>query len=390
MLRVATVLAVMAMALVVTLFVSPDTIAIRQSSSHGIIGISSTNNLQQSYVYTRTKSNRTPNHPYTTSILSNFDWKAHVRFLVIGVQKGGTTSLYKYMRQHVQIQVPAQKETRCFQVEFDQDDPFCERYFANPRFRKQHPDYLTGDFSPGYIWKSETVIPRVKLAYPDARFIVTLRHPIDRAFSQYRMHVRNHQWHKHVPFRYNERTFETVCMDELEVLRQFGLLNHWKFDDTVQDDSLTLQERMDVYLQATVNDTKFASFFGSSAMVESWKRILPRKTMSRGMVQRGLYAIQLHRWMGAFAKEQFLVISLEETSRHTDKVMQRIHAHLGINHIPVNDTTPVNTAPDTISERLSETMYAILMKLYRDYDKMISVVLEEDDWAIPWTYEQNR
>jgi hypothetical protein len=90
--------------------------------------------------------------------------------------------------------------------------------------------------------------------------------------------------------------------------------------------------------------------------------------------------------MTTFAKEQFLVISLEETSQHTDSVMQRIHAHLGIEHIPVNDTEPLNTAPDVMAESVSDSLYAILMKFYHPFDKMISVVLDVDGWTVPWTY----
>ena len=318
----------------------------------------------------------------------DFDWKAHVRFFVLGIQKGGTTSLYKYMQQHPQIQVPARKETRCFQVDFKANDPFCERYFANPKFRERHPQYLTGDFSPGYLWKTEWAIPRVKAAYPEARFIVTLRHPIERAFSQYRMHTRNQGFPKDISFRYENVTFETTCMDELEVMRKKGMLPFWNFDDRVDDDSLSLQERVEVYARASVNLTKFATFFGSTAMVQAWKNLLRQKTMSRGMVQKGLYAVELFRWMQAFPREQFLVISLEETSQHTESVMQRIHLHLAIPHVPISDAAPVNTATDIITEDVSQQMSEVLTKLYTPFDNMLSVVLDDDEWHTPWIYNK--
>jgi hypothetical protein len=336
---------------------------------------------------------RVINSTTTISVTSqgsgDFDWKAHVGFFVLGIQKGGTTSLYKYLKQHPQIQVPVQKETRCFQVNYHSDDPFCERYFANPKFRQRNPQYLTGDFSPGYLWKTESTIPRVHSAYPHAKFIVTLRHPIERAFSQYRMHKRNHAFPQNVPFRYSNITFASVCMDELEIMRQEGLLPFWHFDDAVLDDSLDLPARIDVYREATVNLTQFTTFFGSSSMVQAWRNLLRQKTMSRGMVQKGLYAVELHRWMEAFPREQFLVISLEETSNHTESVMKRIHAHLGIEHVPVNDTAPLNTATDRLTELVSDEMQQILAKVYMPFDAALSqIVLGDSEWHTRWTYEK--
>jgi hypothetical protein len=124
-------------------------------------------------------------------------------------------------------------------------------------------------------------------------------------------------------------------------------------------------------------------------MWKRWQGVLHRNTKSRGMVQKGLYAVELLRWIQSFSREQFLVFSLEETSQHTQRVMQRIHAHIGIPYIPLNDTSPENTATfhsDTNMELISDNMYVILEKVYKPFDEMLSVVLEDDEWNIPWTF----
>lgn len=103
------------------------------------------------------------------------------------------------------------------------------------------------------------------------------------------------------------------------------------------------------------------------------------------MVQKGLYALQIQRWMHAFAREQFLVVSLEETARELQAVMQRIHAHLGLPHVPINDTAPVNTGGDAASLVLSDRMRRILTKVYQPFDGVLPAVVGDENWRNPWT-----
>lgn len=345
--------------------------------SHGDVASNSTRTKkEQGEAYSFTSFNA------TTQQEEAFDWKSHVRFFVLGAQKAGTTSLYKYMGQHPQIERSIKKETRCFQAEYKPTDPFCERYFANPRFRRRTNDYITGDFSPGYLWKGETAIPRIQKAYPKARFIVTLRHPIERAVSQFRMHQRNN---KLSGGNSVNKTFDSLCMEELEILRHVGLLLHWKFPN--ESVATSLHNLQEIYLEATVNQNEFASFFGTTAMIQAWKQLLQIKTTSRGMIQKGLYALQLQRWLQGFVREQFLVISLEGTARDTQAVMQRIHAHLGIHHVPIQDTSPSNVGGNATTVGISEPMHKILTKLYLPFDEMLSTVLgnhQQEDWKTPW------
>jgi hypothetical protein len=78
-----------------------------------------------------------------------FDWKSRVRFFILGVQKGGTTSIFSYMRQHPHI-VAFHKELRCFELKWDPKDPYCEKYMNIKQLREDEK-FVTGDFSPGYL-----------------------------------------------------------------------------------------------------------------------------------------------------------------------------------------------------------------------------------------------
>jgi len=153
----------------------------------------------------------------------------------------------------------------------------------------------------------------------------------------------------------------------------------------------------DMYRQATVNSTHLKeSFFGSADMMLAWKQLLQIKTPSRGMVQKGLYALELLPWLDAFDRHPFLVLSLEKMAHSPQAQMKRIHHHLGLPHVPVRDLEPVNTAAiheqknpvSTLTTTIEpeERMQQILAKLYRPFDDMLQVVLEDDQWQDPWNY----
>jgi hypothetical protein len=140
-------------------------------------------------------------------------------FFLAGVPKAGTTSLYHYLAQHPQIYMSPMKEPCYFASEFraencgdflkpliERDKRELKRYFAQPvlapRFGgmiEEWGDYVRlfdavrgetaiGEATPGYLW-SETAAAHIHAKIPDAKILIMLRDPADRAFSQY-LHVR--------------------------------------------------------------------------------------------------------------------------------------------------------------------------------------------------------
>ena len=103
------------------------------------------------------------------------------QFVIIGSQKAGTTTLYEVLRDHPQIFMPQKKELNFFfaQAEFDQGLSHYARYFA-----PAPEGALRGEASPGYICHPK-VAARLHNALPEAKLILTVRNPIDRAYSQY-------------------------------------------------------------------------------------------------------------------------------------------------------------------------------------------------------------
>lgn len=115
-----------------------------------------------------------------------------VRFLIGGVQKGGTTALAHYLAQHPLIRLPERKEAHVFDApDFDERwtvEDIDARYAAH--FPPEAPDGVTsplhGDATPIYILHPR-LVARIARYNPAMRWILLLRDPVDRAISQYHM-----------------------------------------------------------------------------------------------------------------------------------------------------------------------------------------------------------
>jgi hypothetical protein len=107
--------------------------------------------------------------------------------VIIGAQKAGTTTLFKYLAEHPQLYMLPEKEAPFFsrpEYETKGWEWFIEEYFgAAP------PDRMWGKATPQYMCDPR-VPTRLHATLPDARLIAILRDPVSRAVSHYRMLVR--------------------------------------------------------------------------------------------------------------------------------------------------------------------------------------------------------
>ncbi len=142
-------------------------------------------------------------------------------FFIVGAPKAGTTSLSSYLRQHPEIYMSPIKEPNYFaseirpenvSEEFQEhvrrdidavkaylDGPMSEIRFGGMVLEWE--DYLKlfgnvkkekaiGEASVFYLW-SKTAAPNIFSRIPAAKIVMILRHPAERAFSQYLHTVAN-------------------------------------------------------------------------------------------------------------------------------------------------------------------------------------------------------
>jgi Sulfotransferase family len=114
----------------------------------------------------------------------------------VGAPRAGTTSLYEYLKRVQGIYLPDLKEPHYFASNMP-DGLFRinvprvrnEREYLN-LYEKVKNEVAIGDASATYLWDKES--PKlIHDALPEARIIMILRDPIERAFSHYLLHLRD-------------------------------------------------------------------------------------------------------------------------------------------------------------------------------------------------------
>ena len=122
----------------------------------------------------------------------------------IGAQKAGTTYLYNLLQQHDALCFTRFKELHYFseKAEYMKGmEGFLKKF--NPC---SETEYLA-DFSPVYITKKDSLDRIRDMFGNDARIIIILRNPVERAFSHYRMKLSK---------RNVKRTFNETIVSEME------------------------------------------------------------------------------------------------------------------------------------------------------------------------------
>ncbi|MDQ4108241.1 MAG: sulfotransferase [Actinomycetota bacterium] len=104
-------------------------------------------------------------------------------FLGIGVPRAGTTWLHTLLSAHPEVYLPSRrKEVRYFDRHHDRGPGWYEGFFCTS---EEARDYTAiGEISPQYLYCDECP-GRISALLPTAKLVVMLRHPVNRAYSQF-------------------------------------------------------------------------------------------------------------------------------------------------------------------------------------------------------------
>jgi len=195
-------------------------------------------------------------------------WKnRRVDFAICGAQKGGTTALDSYLRDHADICMADYKEVHFFDDERQfTRRPSMARYHAC--FTPQPSHKIIGEATPIYMYWADA--PRRIWEYnPGMKIIVVLRNPIDRAFS------------------------------------------HWNMEHQRGNDDATFSE-------AIRNET------------DRCRKALPFQHRVYSYVDRGFYMSQLRRLWQFFPRDQVLVIKSDDLRQAHGETLTRVTDFLGV------------------------------------------------------------
>ncbi len=213
--------------------------------------------------------------------IASAPWRKLPDFLIIGAQKGGTSSLFYYLSQHPQVLPAAQKEVHYFDMHY-RKGPWWYRSF----FPYKDTGKMTGEASPCYLFHPTTP-ERVRRLLPGVRLIVLLRDPVRRAYSQYQM------------------------------MRLWGFESLPTFAEAIR-----AEERR---LHGEFEKMRTRKYYRSFAY-ENF-----------GYLARSRYSQQLDRWLQYFPREQFLVLRSEAFFEAPATTLARVYDFLGLQHYRPKD-----------------------------------------------------
>jgi len=209
-------------------------------------------------------------------------------FLIIGAQKAGTTSLASYLTAHPDVVASKWKEVHFFDLNYAKGRDWYRAHFPVGRKRKLRSRLpgsvlMSGDATPYYLLHPRVPERAAKLL-PDARIIIMLRDPVDRAYSHY---------HHEVRLGIEPLTFEDAIA--AEPIRIAGEL------EKLQSDSL----------YQSVNYQHFT------------------------YLERGIYAVQILRWLKWFRRDRILMLSAEQFFKDPKAEYERVLSFLGLRPFPL-------------------------------------------------------
>jgi hypothetical protein len=138
-------------------------------------------------------------------------------FIVIGAQKAGTTSLWRYLEDNDSLRMPPDKEASFFS---ESTYPTELRGYMRALFKDAPRGARLGTVTPVYMHGTRAapvpvIAARIRESFPDVRLIALLRDPVERARSAHRMMLRRGLEKRSFP----EAIDDLLAADALELAR---------------------------------------------------------------------------------------------------------------------------------------------------------------------------
>ena len=237
---------------------------------------------------------------------------------LIGVQKAATTSVFNWLGEHPEICAPlAMKDLEFFtRPSFYEEKGvgFLLKHYEN--CKKYQRIKIQG--SVHYIF-FEDALKRIKSFNPEAKFILILRQPVERAISGYKYAIK---------FNYENLSFKDAVEKEAQ---------------RIQSEDL---------------------------------RIISECTY----VSHGYYAYQIKRFLKYFKKSQLKIILYEDVTDSPEKITKELYKFLGVNPEFKPEFTAYNKTGSLKSKTLQKFFFGDHW-IKKTLVRMISSIISEEKMA---------
>jgi len=118
-------------------------------------------------------------------------------FIIIGVAKCGTTPLWYNIEKHPDITM-GPKDRSKIEMYFWGTYRYDNKEFD--WYKQKFKGKVSGEKTPAYCTRNYAIM-QMKKEIPDVKLIMCIRHPVERAYSNYKMNVKGGKIR--IPFNYN-------------------------------------------------------------------------------------------------------------------------------------------------------------------------------------------
>jgi len=301
-------------------------------------------------------------------------------FYLAGFPKCGTSTLYKLITAHPRIAFPFIKEGHFWKSFMMNDEQYVYRalksyyylfHFSEATKRiEKNPRIITLDASPSTIYVTSGNTPlladsdicifpcTISTVLPDAKYIVIMRNPITRLWSDY--------WF-------------------------FCAINNWRTESgQVNIPKEYLQHGPDMFHNHSVMAiTKYKSCLQAKSEFECARLATLSIKPGEGCGARigvGLYYLHIVKWLSVLPRKQFLFLRTEDLADDSKAVMQRVWKFLGLPPFVQNTQavhrktwSEISGLYNATTEMFPQTK-KILSSFYEPYNHFLATLLKDDDF----------
>lgn len=268
-------------------------------------------------------------------------------FLIIGAQKGGTSSLHNYLSYHPQLQASFRKEVRYFSLKelYERGEEwYCRQFGYEPDSSK-----IRFESTPDYLLVPE-VPQRIYETIPQAKLIAVLRDPVKRCVSAWSMF----RDHRHDPFARKvmmKRHFHLLDPNQQEIF-------HRLLHDTSLDD-------FDACVEEELNLSDFGDVSSGLSFVRS-----------------GIYADRLQPFLNLFEQEKIMIVHSEDLRNKRSDTLNRICDFLKIKALDWEFTSQHQSNTRKNPPRISPDSQQKLYEFFEPHnEKLFSLIGRTFNWT---------
>jgi hypothetical protein len=269
-----------------------------------------------------------------------------VDFLIIGAQRAGTTSLFKYIDLFPQFCGAREKEVGFFSID---DHYTLGADWYHQQFDLCLPGQLRFEATPEYLYYP-FVPERVKKYYDGIKLIVILRNPIERCYSAWKLFKNIHRQNNH---------------------RKNNIIDAARTPEKDNLSKLLLSKNYPSFSNAVIQDIE--RYYADS------------KTLEPSFVRRGIYHQQIWHWMHYFEKSNFLFFEINDLTQ-PHKLISKLANFLSIDFdtdsIDVKMQQYNQLSMGDFSDINKDTLNLLKEFYYQHNIKLFELINQEYDWTI--------